>query len=161
MGARDRAHEQDDRHDHQPGGDDGCSQTDLALAVEDPAARGHEHQHEGAKQLGEEPSPLQARVVELSFGTELERQQVPGPRTEQTKTRSLLLDDVLVGHGHNLAPATSRKPSGDPKANRGLRAASSGHATVGCYAAGTSSNHRLRINQEEPEWPLTPSNERS
>ena len=112
VGAGDGAHEQDDRHNHQPGRHHGGGQADLALAVEDPAAGGDEHQEEGAEQLREEPPPLQAGIVELGLGAELEREDVPAAGAEQSKAGSaeargpeagsFLLWDGLLGHLHKL-----------------------------------------------------------
>ena len=98
MGTRDSAHEQDDRHDHEPWGDHGCSEADLTLAVEDSTAGGDEHEREGAEHLGEQPPPLQTRIIEIGLGPELEGEQVLGPRTERTETGNDILRDGLVGH---------------------------------------------------------------
>ena len=72
----DRAHEEDDRHDHEPGGDHGGGQADLALADQDPAPGGDEHQEEGPEQLREEPAPFALGVVPFLPRAELERQPV-------------------------------------------------------------------------------------
>ena len=56
--ARHCTHEQDDRHDHQPGRHHGCGQADAPFGVENAAARRDEHQKEGAEQLREESAPL-------------------------------------------------------------------------------------------------------
>ena len=48
-------------------------------AVEDPAAGGDQHQEERPQQLGEQPPPLEARIVEVLAVPELEREQVPRP----------------------------------------------------------------------------------
>lgn len=79
MRARDGAHEQDDREHHQPGRDDCRRQADLPLGVQDPAARGDEHEHERAQQLREQPAVLELRIVEIIAITELEHQQMLGP----------------------------------------------------------------------------------
>ena len=63
--ARDRAHEQDDGHHHQPGRDDGGRQADLALGVQQPPAGSDEHEHERAQDLGEQPAVLEAGIFEL------------------------------------------------------------------------------------------------
>ncbi len=76
MRSGDRPHEEDDRHDHEPGGDDGGGQADLALADQDPAPGCDEHQEEGPEQLREEPAPFALRVVPFIPGAELERQPV-------------------------------------------------------------------------------------
>ncbi len=67
VGARHLAHEQDDRHHHQPGRGDGCGAADgvgEGLAHH-PAARRHEDEEEGPEQLGEEPPPLLLGVLEV------------------------------------------------------------------------------------------------
>ena len=84
MRAGDSAHEQDDRHHHQPRCDDGRSERDLALAVKQAPARGDEHEHERAEQLGEQAAPLEPRVFELGLGAELQGEQVHRARAEQT-----------------------------------------------------------------------------
>ena len=43
VGARDRAHEEDDRHDHEPRRHHGRGEADLAPCVQDCAAGGDEH----------------------------------------------------------------------------------------------------------------------
>ena len=82
MSTGDGAHEEDDRHDHQPGRDHSRGQADLALGVENPPARGDEHEHERPEHLREQPAPLQARIVELGLGAELEREQMLGARSD-------------------------------------------------------------------------------
>ena len=57
--AGDGAHEQDDRHHHQPGRDDRRSQADLPLSVEDPSPSRDEDQHERPQQLREQPPILE------------------------------------------------------------------------------------------------------
>ena len=61
---------------HQPGRDDRRGQADLALGVQQPAAGGDQDQHERAQQLGEQPPPLEPRIIEVLPRPELERQQV-------------------------------------------------------------------------------------
>ena len=48
-----------------PGATTAAGKADLTLGVEDPASRGDEHEHERAEQLGEQPAPLEPRIVEL------------------------------------------------------------------------------------------------
>ena len=79
VGARDRAHEQDDRQHHQPGRHHRRGEADLALGVQQPAAGRHEHEHERAEQLREQPPVLEARILELLPRAELERQQPLSP----------------------------------------------------------------------------------
>ena len=61
------AHEQDDRHHHQPGSDDrgGAADGVRERFAHHAAAGRDQHQEEGAEQLGDEPAPLLARVVEV------------------------------------------------------------------------------------------------
>ena len=73
-----------------PGATTAAASADLALAVEHPAAGGDEHEHERAEQLREQPSPLEARVFELSLGAELQRQQVQRTRADRAGGRELL-----------------------------------------------------------------------
>ncbi len=102
MRAGDGAHEENDRHDHEPGRNDRRGEADLALAVKEPAAGGDEHEHEGAEKLREEPAPLQARVVELGLGAKLESQQLPRSRNIRP------LPSVLIGHSANLTRDAAR-----------------------------------------------------
>ncbi len=76
MGAGDRAHEEDDPQNHQPRRDHRCRKAYLTLAVQDAPTRGDQHQHERAQQLGKEPAPLQARIIEVLAVAELQHQQV-------------------------------------------------------------------------------------
>ena len=103
---RDRAHEQDDRHDHEARRDDGRCEADLALADQDPAAGRDEHQKERSEQLREQPAPFEPRVVPLLARAELELQPV---------SNSLLrlggrvggfrgFGTRLLGHSINLTP---------------------------------------------------------
>ena len=119
MGAGDRAHVEDDPHHREPRRDHGGWEADLSLAVQEAAARCREQEEEGAEQLGEQPSPLQARVVELRLVAELERDQMPGPRAEQPIAGALSGRDRdmrlgrAVGHGRNLLPARASRRVGE------------------------------------------------
>ena len=68
MSARDFAHEQDDRHDHQRRGHDGGRTADHARerVAHHAAPGGHQHEQEGAEKLGEQAAPFLVRVVEVS-----------------------------------------------------------------------------------------------
>ena len=79
-----------------------------------------------SEQLREEPSPLEAGVVKLGLGAELERKQVPRSWTEQPEPGGLLVRHMLVGYWHgpaqipsalalvavNSSSAGRRRPSG-------------------------------------------------
>ena len=72
-------------HSQQRGRDEKREPDSLVAdrVVHDRASGCDEYEQEGAQQLGEEPSPLEARVVELGLQAELERQQLSGPGTEK------------------------------------------------------------------------------
>ena len=76
VGARDRPHEQDDRHHREPGRDHGRGEAYLSLGVKDPASGGGQHQQERPQRLGEQPPVGEPRVLELGPRAELEREQM-------------------------------------------------------------------------------------
>ena len=84
MGARDGAHEEDDRHDHESGGDDRGGQADLPLRVQEAATSRDEHEQEGAEQLREQPAPFELRVVPVLTGTELSASRCPTRRSDSS-----------------------------------------------------------------------------
>jgi len=73
MRPRHGAHEQDDREHHQPGCDDRGRGADLPLGMQQAAAGGDEHDHEGVQQLGEQPAILEAGILELLARPEFDR----------------------------------------------------------------------------------------
>lgn len=108
MRAGHRPHEQDDRHNHQTGGDDGRGQTDLALGVQDATAGGDEHQHECAEGLREQPSVREARIIEITPRSKLEHPKMP------CTLRVVRLEDrrLVVGSaGHKTSFSLSRVSS--------------------------------------------------
>ena len=77
MGARDRAHEEDDRHDHEPGGDDRGSEADLTLRrrrIPPPAATSTSKKVPSSSEKSRRHFAL--RVVPFLTRAELERQPV-------------------------------------------------------------------------------------
>ena len=76
MGARNRAHEQDDRHHRQAGRDDRRREADLSLGVEDPASGRRQQKEKCAEHLGEQPPVREPRILELVPGAELESQEM-------------------------------------------------------------------------------------
>jgi hypothetical protein len=87
MGAGDRPHEQDDGRDHQGRSDDQCAVGDRRAAeagVDHAAADGHQHQEEGAEQLGEQAPALVAAVQKsnsssIEFGVPSDRRSCLRP----------------------------------------------------------------------------------
>ena len=70
VGARDRAHEEDDPHDHHPGGEGLHRQGQVAAdgqGPDDAAAGRDEHQQERAPDLAEQAPELEAGVVEVDL----------------------------------------------------------------------------------------------
>src|SRR5271157_80736 len=67
VGARRRAHEQDDGHDHEARGGDlfGQAQLPAAHGVDDRPSGGDQNQEEGPERLGEQAPSLERRVSEL------------------------------------------------------------------------------------------------
>ena len=70
VGARDRAHEEDDAHDHHARGEGLHGEGQVAADRQRPdhaAARGDEHEQERAPHLAEQAPELEARVVEIGL----------------------------------------------------------------------------------------------
>src|SRR4029077_1656968 len=67
MRARDLAHEQDDRHHHQPGRDHRRGPADRIRKrlPHNAATSGNQHQEERAQQLREQPPPLPRRILKV------------------------------------------------------------------------------------------------
>ena len=99
--ARDLAHEEDDRHHHQPGCDHRRLSADLPRerVAHHPAARGHQHEEERAEQLGEEAPPFLTRILE-----------VEDP-----------VDDALLEHLHRFDDARHAETPPRPRCGRGDR----------------------------------------
>ena len=93
--------------------------------------------------------PLQARIVELRLGSELQREQVPRARNQRPQAGDLLLHDRLVGHRHNLSGmirgSADRRP-GHLRDHRRSRegddasARSTGSSSAGCSTARSSAS---------------------
>jgi hypothetical protein len=83
--AGDRAHEQDDRRHHQARGDDRRREADLPLPMQQPPARGGQHQREGAQQLREQPPPFPPRVIKILTAPELKQQHVARARERRSQ----------------------------------------------------------------------------
>ena len=96
--AGDRAHEQDDRRHHQARRDDRRGQADLPLRVQKPAARGGQHQREGAQQLREQPPPFLARVIEVRTVPELKPEHVMRARERRSPARRVDLPGRRAAH---------------------------------------------------------------
>ena len=106
MCARDGAHEQDDRHHHQPRCDDGRGETDLPLRVKQPTTSCGQHEHESSKCLREQPAVLEPRVVEVRARAELEHQQPMSSRHIMVADRYLpRLRRARVGHAGTVCVA--------------------------------------------------------
>src|SRR4029077_10516234 len=101
--ARDRAHEEDDPHHHQPGCRDSGRPADRAVAggVDDGAAGTHENEEERSEELGEEASPLQVGIVEVAQAWVLEGEQRP------PCGRLIRLAVLLVDHRAHPLEATA------------------------------------------------------
>ena len=65
----------------------GRGEADLALADQDPAAGGNEHEEERPEQLGKQPPPLKARIVKVLAIPELQHQQVMCARRNRPDSR--------------------------------------------------------------------------
>jgi len=68
VGSGNSAHEQDDGNDHQTGSgyERDSSETSTDASGDDTAARGDEHQHEGAQYLREPSTPFVCVIVEIA-----------------------------------------------------------------------------------------------
>ena len=77
MGARNRTHEQDDRHHHQRRSDHCRRPADSSVAdrAHNSAAGADDHEQECADCFGKQPLPLESRVVELSRLGQLELEE--------------------------------------------------------------------------------------
>ena len=95
MGARDRAHKEDDRHHHQPGCRDGGRPADrtVARSVHHRSAGTYEDQEERSEELRKESSPLLRRIVESAHARVLQGEQRP-PRRRRCRFVPLTVDHL-------------------------------------------------------------------
>ena len=156
MGSGDRTHEEDDRHDHEPGGDHGGGQADLPLPDQDPAAGGDQHQEERAEQLREEAAPFTLRVVPFLPRAELERQPVSDPQLLHGSRISALRGKgtSLLRHAdHPISCAVSRckhrRILGETISGRPVQASES-PALRGFHGPGRTRTCVLRIMSYAP-----------
>ena len=89
-----------------PGATTAAARLISPLAVQDPAAGGDQHEEERPEQLGEQPPPLQARIVEVPAVAELEHQPVRHPRRKRRSLHHRVVRPFgwgrLNGVGHQL-----------------------------------------------------------
>ena len=138
--AGDGTHEEDDRHDHQPGRHHRRRQADLALCVEKAAAGGDEHQHEGAEQLREQPAVREARIVEV--GTSDPNSSIQRCRTLRIMRRDASRARSLGRGSQSSVPlAHSSRPS--PQAHSVTAPAGRGPTRGRPARSGSSSNRFL------------------
>ena len=105
MGAADRPHEQDDRHDHQARRGDACAPPDGAVAhgVDHAGAGAGQDQQERPEDLSEQPAPLLPWVVKV-LPDELKRGQAPAdlPQLSSMPLAPLLDGCAISDHLHPL-----------------------------------------------------------
>jgi hypothetical protein len=74
VGTADGSHEVNDGNNHQPRGDHASIEWDLTLTpdIDNSGSGGNADQEEGAQRLGEEATPLEGEILEISSPGSLE-----------------------------------------------------------------------------------------
>src|SRR5262249_19589951 len=142
----------------------GGSEADVPLAVKDPATGGQQHEQESAEQLGEEPAPLQARVVEVLPVAVLEGKQLAGTRKLHRLAGRAVAPGRILGswrlgihRGHQLSSRWRGpwKKVATPDA-RGLARAQVGVAAARAVARSDALRfHSIHATPVRPSWART------